>query len=131
MLGEEVPLDADPLLSSAATEVREYLTGHRREFGVPLLTHGDAFSTRVWERLRAIPYGTTISYGDLAREFGNTHLSQRIGQAVGRNPLCILIPCHRVVGTDGSLTGYAGGLERKRALLTLEEPPADESDRLF
>lgn len=130
-LGTEVTLGNDELLAAAADELCEYLAGSRQDFSVPLRADGDAFSTRVWKRLRAIPYGSTVTYGELARELGNPHLSQRVGQAVGQNPLCVLIPCHRVMGSDGSLTGYAGGLDRKRTLLALEEPPADQTDRLF
>ena len=130
-LGTELPLEDDELLTLTANELREYLAGSRRDFSVALRADGDAFSARVWQRLRAIPYGSTVTYGELARELGNAHLSQRVGQAVGQNPLCVLIPCHRVVGSDGSLTGYAGGLDRKRALLALEEPPAELTDRLF
>ena len=78
-----------------------------------------------------IPYGATTTYGVIAAEFGNRNLAQRVGQSVGHNPVSILVPCHRVVGSDGSLTGYAGGLDRKRTLLALESPPADDAGRLF
>jgi len=122
---------ADPLLSQAAREIREYLSGARREFEVPIATDGDATSERVWRILREIPYGETTTYGAIAQMLGSSGLAQRVGQAVGHNPLCIVIPCHRVLGADGSLTGYAGGLDRKRALLALEEPEAAETDRLF
>lgn len=130
-LGKQVTIAEDPLLASAADELREYLAGERREFTVPLSTAGDEFSERVWKLLREIPYGQTRSYGELAETLGTRALAQRVGQAVGRNPLMVFIPCHRVLGADGSLTGYAGGLNRKRTLLALEEPPAATAGRLF
>lgn len=125
------PEAGDPLLESAATELREYLAGQRTIFDVPLEPAGDEFSQRVWAMLREIPYGETVTYGSLALRLGNRGLAQRVGQAVGHNPVSIIIPCHRVLGADGSLTGYAGGLDRKRALLALEEPPASDAGRLF
>lgn len=130
-IGEPVNEVEDPLISQASSEIREYLSRERRAFEVSTETQGDEFSERVWQRLRAIPYGATTTYGTIARELGNAALAQRVGQAVGHNPLSIVIPCHRVLGADGSLTGFAGGLERKRALLTLEEPDAADTDRLF
>ena len=87
-------------------------------------------SERVWTRLCEIPYGQTTTYGAIATELGNRNLAQRVGQAVGHNPISIVIPCHRVVGADGGLTGYAGGLDRKRRL-DLESPAPDEAGRLF
>ena len=130
-LGDRVALADDSLIGQAAAEIDEYLAGTREHFDVALAPAGDEFSQRVWDRLTRITYGTTTTYGALAREFGDRHLAQRIGQVVGRNPLCVFIPCHRVLGADGSLTGYAGGLERKRHLLELEEPPAAAASRLF
>lgn len=130
-IGERVDEHADPLIARAARELREYLAGERREFGVPVRTAGDPTSERVWERLRRIPYGETVTYGRIATELGNRGLAQRVGQAVGHNPVSIIIPCHRVVGADGSLTGFAGGLDRKRALLALEEPAPESVGRLF
>ncbi|WP_233121018.1 methylated-DNA--[protein]-cysteine S-methyltransferase [Tersicoccus sp. Bi-70] len=129
--GERVEEDDDELISATAAQVREYLAGQRVTFDVPLRTSGDAFSEQVWARLRQIPYGTTTTYGAIATELGNRALAQRVGQAVGHNPLSIVVPCHRVVGSDGSLTGFAGGLERKRALLALEEPADVQASRLF
>ena len=85
----------------------------------------------MWELIGRIPYGQTVSYGHLAKELGDGILAKDVGAAVGRNPLSVIVPCHRVVGKDGSLTGYAGGLARKRFLLRLEEPPAPDSARLF
>ena len=89
---------------------------------MPLVTRGDDFSERVWKLLREIPYGQTTTYGALAERLGDKSLAQRVGDAVGHNPLCVFIPCHRVVGANGALTGYAGGLKRKQFLLELEEP---------
>jgi methylated-DNA-[protein]-cysteine S-methyltransferase len=92
---------------------------------------GDDFQQRVWAILREIPYGTTTTYGAIAGRLGDKALAQRVGQAVGRNPLSIVVPCHRVVGSNGWLTGYAGGLERKRRLLDLEQPMDARAGRLF
>ncbi len=130
-IGERVEIASDPLLIQAAQELREYLAGDRQQFEVPVATSGDATSELVWEQLREIPYGETTTYGAIATALGRPGLAQRVGQAVGHNPLSIIIPCHRVLGADGSLTGYAGGLDRKRALLELEEPQAEQVDRLF
>lgn len=121
----------DAVLAEAARQVRDYLAGERRDFDVAVEARGDDFSRRVWDMLREIPFGETTTYGALAKRLGSTGLAQRVGQSVGHNPLCIVIPCHRVLGADGSLTGYAGGLERKRALLALEEPDAADAGRLF
>ncbi|MFH5879248.1 methylated-DNA--[protein]-cysteine S-methyltransferase [Arthrobacter sp. NA-172] len=128
--GETVPAE-DALFREAATELGEYLRGERTGFGVPFKASGNPFQERVWARLEHIPYGETVSYGDLATELGDRNLSQAVGSAVGRNPLSIVIPCHRVVGHDGRLTGYAGGLDNKRFLLELEEPLAAKESKLF
>jgi methylated-DNA-[protein]-cysteine S-methyltransferase len=109
----------------------EYLAGERREFDVPVDAAGSPFQERVWRLISQIPYGTTVSYGELARELGGRNTAQEVGAAVGRNPVSILIPCHRVVGAGGGLTGYAGGLRRKRILLDLEQDVAGRSARLF
>jgi methylated-DNA-[protein]-cysteine S-methyltransferase len=101
-------------------QLGEYLDGARTEFDLPLDARGSEFQRRVWELIAGIPYGHTASYGDLAWRLGNKTDPRDVGAAVGRNPLSILIPCHRVVGSTGKLTGYAGGLTRKRALLDLE-----------
>jgi methylated-DNA-[protein]-cysteine S-methyltransferase len=130
-LGDLVELDSDPVLSTAAKELAEYLAGERRAFDIPLLAEGDEFQHRVWALLNEIPFGTTVTYGDLAERLGSKALARKVGQAVGYNPLSIVIPCHRVVGKDGKLTGYAGGLERKKFLLSLEEPEAAVAGRLF
>jgi methylated-DNA-[protein]-cysteine S-methyltransferase len=104
-------------------QLAEYLDGTRTSFGLPLEPQGTLFQRRVWNLLTQIPYGQTASYGELARRLGGQHTAQEVGAAVGRNPLSILIPCHRVIGSDGKLTGYAGGLKRKQWLLELEQAP--------
>ena len=101
-------------------QLGEYFTGQRTAFDLDLDLHGGEFDRRVWALVAAIGYGQTRSYGQLARELGDPALAQQVGVANARNRLCIVVPCHRVVGTDGRLTGYAGGLARKRALLELE-----------
>lgn len=115
------PTTADhPVLVRAMTQVREYLDGGRQAFDVPLDLHGTPFQVKVWRALAAIPYGATSTYGDEAVRLGDARKARAVGAAVGRNPVSIILPCHRVVGTDGSLTGFAGGLEAKRHLLALE-----------
>lgn len=112
-------------------QLDEYLSGERREFDLPVETAGNAFQERVWGLLGQIPYGATVSYGELAKELGGGVTAQEVGAAVGRNPVSIIIPCHRVVGASGGLTGYAGGLRRKRMLLDLEQDAGGRSARLF
>ena len=112
-------------------QLGEYLAGQRRDFDLPAEASGNPLQQRVWDLITRIPYGETVSYGELAREFGAGITPQEVGAAVGSNPVCILIPCHRVVGASGSLTGYAGGLRRKRALLDLEQNVVGRSARLF
>lgn len=130
-IGVEVSLTGDTVFEPLLRELADYFRGERTTFTVPTVTHGDAFSERVWDLLMTIGYGTTTTYGAIARELGSPGLAQRVGQAVGHNPVSILIPCHRVIGADGSLTGYAGGLDRKARLLALEEPPEKAASRLF
>ncbi|WP_230208850.1 methylated-DNA--[protein]-cysteine S-methyltransferase [Nostocoides sp. HKS02] len=115
----------------ARTQLGEYFAGTRTTFDLPLAPHGDPFKQQVWALLREIPYGETRTYGELARALGDVNLSQAVGSANGRNPIGIIVPCHRVIGSDGSLVGYAGGLDRKRFLLALEEPQAVRDARLF
>ena len=105
----------------AERELEEYFAGARTEFELPTTASGDEFQRRVWELIDRIPYGETTTYGEMATELGDPVLARRVGGAVGRNPLSLVVPCHRVVGKDGKLTGYAGGLERKRFLLELEQ----------
>jgi AraC family transcriptional regulator of adaptative response/methylated-DNA-[protein]-cysteine methyltransferase len=99
----------------------EYFAAERREFKVPLAPRGTPFQEKVWQELRRIPYGQTISYDELARRAGQPTAQRAVARANGMNRICILIPCHRVIGKDGSLTGYGGGLWRKRLLLGLEQ----------
>ncbi|WP_406049349.1 methylated-DNA--[protein]-cysteine S-methyltransferase [Kribbella sp. NBC_00889] len=120
-LGEQVEA-TDPLLSEAARQLDEFLAGERTSFEVPTVLRGDEFQRRVWSILEEIPYGATSSYGEIAERLGDRTLARQVGKAVGQNPLSIVVPCHRVVGKNGSLTGYAGGLKRKQFLLDLEEP---------
>ena len=101
-------------------ELTEYFSGERDRFTVVVAMRGSEFQLRVWALLREIPYGETRSYGDIARALGDPALAREVGAANARNPIAIVVPCHRVIGSDGSLTGYAGGLERKRFLLDLE-----------
>lgn len=112
--------DASPLLDATEAQLREYFAGARRTFDLPLAPHGTAFQRRVWAALRTIPYGETRTYGELAAAIGSPNASRAVGMANHRNPIPIIIPCHRVIGANGTLTGYAGGLEIKRRLLALE-----------
>jgi methylated-DNA-[protein]-cysteine S-methyltransferase len=105
-------------------QLGEYFAGERTTFALTTSRVGDGFERKVWNLIDRIPYGTTTTYGDLACELGNATLARAVGGAVGRNPLSVIVPCHRVVGKDGRLAGYAGGLERKRLLLDLEARPA-------
>lgn len=108
------------LLWQAAAELGEYFAGHRRDFTLPLAPRGTEFQQRVWSELRRISYGETRSYGEIARAIGQPRACRAVGMANNRNPIAILIPCHRVIGRDGSLTGYAAGLTVKQQLLELE-----------
>ena len=117
------------------SQLDEYFTGKRRSFDLPLEPQGTPFEQRVWLRLQQIPYGATTSYGVIAEEFGMTNGARAVGRANGSNPIPIVIPCHRVIGSDGKLTGFGGGLPLKRALLELEAgdlrliPALDRFDR--
>ena len=111
-----------PVFAAAARWLALYFSGAQPDFTPPLRLRGTPFQRAVWEALRAIPYGQTLSYGALAARLGSS--ARAVGGAVGRNPIALIVPCHRVVGADGSLTGYAGGLERKRWLLALEQHKA-------
>jgi len=104
----------------AERQLTQYFAGERTGFEVETAIVGDDFQRRVWELIDRIPYGQTTTYGEMARELGDPALAREVGSAVGRNPLSIVVPCHRVVGKEGQLTGYAGGLERKRFLLEIE-----------
>ena len=118
--GPGEPSPAHPVLAAAADELRAYFAGALRAFTVPLAPRGTPFQLAVWEQLRLIPYGTTTTYGELARRLGNPTAFRAVGLANGRNPLAIVVPCHRVIGSDGSLTGFGGGMDAKRTLLDLE-----------
>jgi methylated-DNA-[protein]-cysteine S-methyltransferase len=117
----------------AQRQLAEYFAGERTSFDLATAISGDEFQRRVWELIDRIPYGQTTTYGEMAGELGDPTLARKVGGAVGRNPLSVIVPCHRVVGKDGKLTGYAGGLERKRFLLELEAPAgaAGDESRLF
>ena len=115
--------DAGPF-RAARTQLEEYFAGDRCAFDLPLSASGTVFQRAVWQALTAIPYGATISYGELARRIGRARAVRAVGLANGRNPLSIVVPCHRVIGANGALTGYGGGLERKRYLLDLEQRAA-------
>jgi len=110
-------------LPAATRQLKEYFAGKRREFDLPLKMKGTEFQQRVWRELTKIPFGTTWSYGQLAKRLGNPNGSRAVGLANGRNPIAIIVPCHRVIGADGSLTGFGGGLDRKEWLLTHEGQP--------
>ncbi len=115
LAGEQIPV-----LKAAARQLEEYFAGDRRDFDLPVALHGTAFQRKVWEQLQGIPCGETLSYGQLAKRIRQPSASRAVGLANGRNPVSIVIPCHRVIGADGSLTGYGGGIERKQWLLEHE-----------
>lgn len=114
----EVP--DDPLLRAAAAQLADYFAGRTAHFELPLDLHGTEFQRSVWQALLGIAAGGTRSYGEIARQVGSPRGVRAVGAAVGKNPVSVIVPCHRVLGTDGTLTGYAGGIDRKRALLVLE-----------
>lgn len=123
--GSQKPANAiekiTPILNLAAQQLEEYFHGLRRDFTIPLKANGTQFQQQVWQSLTHIPYGTTHTYKELAETIGKPKASRAVGSACNRNPLPIVIPCHRVIGSSGSLTGYAGGLELKAMLLKMEE----------
>ena len=125
LAGSELAPDGEvpPLLRHAARELAEYFAGRRHRFTLPLAPQGTPFQQRVWEALRSIPCGETRTYGQIARQIGRPGASRAVGMANNRNPIAILIPCHRVIGADGRLTGYAAGIEVKARLLELERRP--------
>lgn len=108
------------MLDAVAGQLDEYFAGQRQHFEVKLAPQGTPFQRRVWDALRRLQYGTLTSYGELATELGDIRCARAVGAAVGRNPVSIIIPCHRVVAGNGALTGFAGGLDRKRYLLQAE-----------
>jgi methylated-DNA-[protein]-cysteine S-methyltransferase len=118
--GERLP---DAVLDAAEGQLTEYFAGERTAFELPLASEGSEFQKKVWAELQRIPYGETSTYGDVAKRLGyEPVISRAVGVANATNPLPIVVPCHRVIGSDGKLTGYAGGIDRKQALLELEQP---------
>jgi methylated-DNA-[protein]-cysteine S-methyltransferase len=130
-IGPYVEPTADELFDRANKQLDEYLAGARTQFDLPVALAGESGQQRVWDLLADIAYGQTITYSELAAKLADGTTAYEVGQAVGRNPLSIIVPCHRVVGKDGALTGYAGGLKRKRFLLDLEAPVPAAAGRLF
>jgi len=127
----EGELGKPPLLQRVADQLAEYFAGERRTFDVPLAANGTAFQRLVWDALLEIPYGVLRSYGDVARAIGRRAASRAVGAANGRNPIAIIVPCHRVIGASGQLTGYGGGLPTKRWLLEHEQKHAGGQQRMF
>jgi len=119
-VGPEPPHEDAAALAPALTQLREYFSRTRREFDLPLDVRGTAYQRAVWAEVARIPYGATTTYGEIARRIGRPGAARAVGGAVGANPISIVIPCHRVIGARGALTGYGGGLEVKAALLRLE-----------
>ena len=126
-LNELIEDGTHPILLDTERELREYFAGKRKSFSVPLDMRGTSFQKDVWHALLRIPFGETRSYGQLAKQLGNPKAMRAVGAANGRNPISIIVPCHRVIGSTGKLTGFAGGLETKAHLLDLEQSGA----RLF
>lgn len=119
-LSNLVENDQHPVLVETQRQLEEYFAGKRKSFSIPLDMRGTRFQKDVWEALLAIPYGETRSYGQLAKQLGKPRATRAVGAANGRNPVSIIVPCHRVIGSSGKLTGFAGGLEAKAHLLSLE-----------
>ena len=120
-----------PVLQAAEAQLREYFAGERRAFDLPLAPRGTPFQLQVWQALARIPYGSTVSYAQLAKAVGNPEAMRAVGAANGRNPLPIVLPCHRVIGADGALVGFGGGLPVKQQLLRLEGALSGEQGGLF
>lgn len=120
-LGELTENPRHPILLKAEKQLAEYFAGKRKEFSIALDMRGTDFQKNVWEALLAIPFGETRSYGQLAKQLGNPQASRAVGAANGKNPLSIVVPCHRVIGSTGKLTGFAGGMQTKAQLLGLEK----------
>ena len=114
-----------PVLARCAAQVAAYLEGRAGTFDLPLAPRGTPFQQRVWRAIAGVPFGDTVSYAELARRAGSSGAVRAVGAATGRNPISIIVPCHRIVGTGGALTGYAGGLPRKASLLALETAARD------
>ncbi len=120
-----------PVLAQTRAQLLAYFAGELREFHLPLKMSGTSFQSMVWQGLKDIPYGVTISYGEFAKRLGVPNSSRAVGLANGRNPISIVVPCHRVIGANGKLTGYGGGLPRKQALLELEGVDLGKQGSLF
>ena len=119
---EDAPAIGNAVTKEAKQQLSEYFDQQRKAFDLPLAPVGTQFQQNVWQQLCAIPYGETCSYADIAKQLNNPNAVRAVGSANGKNPISIVVPCHRVIGANGTLTGYAGGLTRKAALLTLENP---------
>jgi methylated-DNA-[protein]-cysteine S-methyltransferase len=119
---DSVEVSSHPVLDAAARQLEEYFAAKRRSFDLPLEFMGTEFQRRAWQALQTIPYGETRSYADMARQIGQPNAVRAIGAANGRNPISIIVPCHRVIGSSGALTGFGGGLDAKAKLLALEAP---------
>jgi len=117
---QDFELAETPLIKKAAEQLEEYFNGKRKVFDLPLVLQGTDFQVKIWKALQRIPYGETRSYGEIAAMTGNPKASRAVGMANNRNPIAIIVPCHRVIGSNGKLIGYAGGLELKQQLLDLE-----------
>jgi methylated-DNA-[protein]-cysteine S-methyltransferase len=125
-LGDVTEDKRHPILAETERQLREYFAGKRKSFSVALDMRGTRFQKDVWEALLAIPFGETRSYAQLAKQLGNERATRAVGAANGRNPISIIVPCHRVIGSSGKLTGFAGGLDTKAHLLGLEKIPSQE-----
>ncbi|MFN3649355.1 MAG: methylated-DNA--[protein]-cysteine S-methyltransferase [Armatimonadota bacterium] len=117
---DDIVASGDQACAKVVRQLREYLTGRRKEFDLPLDPKGTPFQRQVWEAVAAVPYGETRSYGEIAAAVGRPTASRAVGAANGANPICLIVPCHRIIGSGGKLTGYAYGLETKQRLLELE-----------
>lgn len=122
VMQEDAPTIGNAVTKEAKQQLSEYFDQQRKAFDLPLAPVGTQFQQNVWQQLCAIPYGETCSYADIAKQLNNPNAVRAVGSANGKNPISIVVPCHRVIGANGTLTGYAGGLTRKAALLTLENP---------
>lgn len=110
----------EKMVDQASKQLSQYFSAKRKQFDLPLDLEGTAFQKKVWQQLQQIPFGSTLSYGDIARKIKNPRAVRAVGSANGKNPVCIIVPCHRVIASDGSIGGYSGGLDVKRKLLALE-----------
>ncbi|OAA90445.1 methylated-DNA--[protein]-cysteine S-methyltransferase [Clostridium ljungdahlii] len=122
---QDICINETPLLKNAGNQLQEYLEGKRKKFDLPLEPQGTEFQKKVWNALQEIPYGKTFSYKDVAQNIGNIKACRAVGMANNKNPIPICIPCHRVIGSNGKLVGYAGGLDIKEKLLEIEKQNAD------